>query len=64
MKNVVDTNRIIAALVKDSTTRSILFDKNFEFITPDYTIAEINGCKNDILEFRLVKMRPDELCGI
>lgn len=41
MKIVADINRIIAALVKWGTTREILFDKNFEFITPDYTIIEI-----------------------
>ncbi len=34
MKITVDTNRIIAALVKDSTTRAILFDDNFKFVTP------------------------------
>jgi len=48
MKIVVDTNRIIAALVKDSTTRSILFNKNFEFITSDYTITEINRHKDEL----------------
>ena len=48
MKIVVDTNRIIAALVKDSTTRSILFNKNFEFITSDYTIIEIKKHKDEL----------------
>jgi len=48
MKIVIDTNRIIAALVKYSTTRKILFDKNFEFITPDYTISEINEHKDEL----------------
>jgi len=32
MKIVIDSNRVIAALIKESTTREILFDKNFEFI--------------------------------
>jgi len=41
MKTVVDTNRIIAALIKEGTTREILFDKRFSFITPDHTIVEI-----------------------
>lgn len=48
MKIVVDTNRIIAALIKDSTTRSIIYSKNFEFITPDYTLTEINEHKNEL----------------
>ena len=48
MKIVVDTNRVVAALVKDSTTRSIMFNKNFDFITPDYTISEIQEHKDEL----------------
>ena len=48
MKIAVDTNRVIAALVKDSTTRNILFDRNFEFVTPDYTITEIQEHKEEL----------------
>lgn len=50
MKITIDTNRIIAALIKDSTTRNILFDKNFEFITPDYTLTEISEHKSELKE--------------
>lgn len=50
MKIVIDTNRIIAALVKDSTTRKILFDKRFEFVTPDYTLTEIHKHKDELKE--------------
>ena len=48
MKIAVDTNRIIAAFVKDSTTRKILFDGNFEFVTPDCTITEIQEHKEEL----------------
>lgn len=48
MKIVADTNRIIAALVKDSTTRSILLNKSFTFVTPDYTISEIHEHKEEL----------------
>lgn len=48
MKILVDTNRIIAALLKDSTTRNILYDKNFEFVTPDYTVSEIREHKDEL----------------
>lgn len=48
MKVVVDTNRIIASLIKDGTTRKILLDGNFEFITPDYTITEINEHRDEL----------------
>jgi len=51
MTIVVDTNRIIAALLKDSTTRAILFDDNFEFLTPDYTITEINEHKEQLKSY-------------
>ncbi len=48
MKIVVDTNRIIAALVRDSTTRAILFDDNFKFVTPDFTVTEIIEHANEL----------------
>lgn len=48
MKILVDTNRIIAALVQESTTRDILFDENFKFLTPDYTITEIEEHKEEL----------------
>ena len=48
MKILVDTNRIIAALVQESTTRDILFDENFEFVTPDYTRIEIEEHKEEL----------------
>lgn len=48
MKILIDTNRIIAALAKKSTTRDILFDEYFEFVTPDYTITEIEEHKEEL----------------
>src|SRR3989338_8610780 len=48
MKIVIDTNRIIAAFVKDGTTRKILLNKAFEFVTPDYTITEIDKHKEEL----------------
>ena len=48
MRIVIDANRIIAALVKESTTRDILFDKNFEFLAPDYTITEIHNHEEEL----------------
>ena len=48
MKILADTNRIIAALIKEGTTRHILFDENFEFVTPDYTLTEINNHKEEL----------------
>ncbi len=49
MKIVVDTNRIIAALIKDSASRRILFSNKFEFLTTEFTKKELEGHKKEIL---------------
>ena len=41
MRLVVDTNRIIAALVRDSVSRNILLSDKFEFLTVGITLSEI-----------------------
>ena len=48
MKILVDANRIITALVKQSTTRDILFDEAFEFVTPDYAHSEIEDHQDEL----------------
>ncbi len=48
MKIVIDANRIIAAIIKDSTTRKILFDRDLEFIAPEYMISEIYKYRAEI----------------
>ncbi|MBI2543348.1 MAG: hypothetical protein HYW24_04125 [Candidatus Aenigmarchaeota archaeon] len=45
MKLVVDTNRIIAALVRDSASRKILLSGKFEFLTVGVTKLEIEEHK-------------------
>jgi putative PIN family toxin of toxin-antitoxin system len=50
MKLVVDTNRIIAALVKDGSSREIIATSNHNLITTDFAIDEINKHKREILE--------------
>ena len=49
MKIVVDCNRIIAALIKDNTTRDIIFDSFFELITPDYVLTEVRKYEEEII---------------
>lgn len=49
MKLVVDTNRIIAALVKDSVSRDILLSDMFQFITVGISESEIEKHKQEIL---------------
>jgi putative PIN family toxin of toxin-antitoxin system len=41
MRLVIDTNIIISSLISNSTRRHILMDSNIEFISPEYTFAEI-----------------------
>ncbi len=43
MKLVVDTNRVIAALIKDGVSRRILADPSFDFYSPDHTLSEIHA---------------------
>ncbi len=50
MKIVVDSNRIIAALISDGTTRELIFNKEFEFFAPDYMKIEIEKYKDEIIE--------------
>jgi len=58
MKIVVDTNRIIAALAKQSTTRDILFDECFELVTPHHTLREIGEHKDELI--RKTKLSDEE----
>jgi predicted nucleic acid-binding protein len=46
MKLVIDTNRIMAGLLKNSTSRRIILHESFSFFAPDY------------IEIELAKHRP------
>ena len=61
MKIVIDSNRVIAALIQDSTTRQILFDKNFEFFAPEYIKGEIDKYRKDIIEKANIKEEEFEV---
>ena len=41
MRLVLDTNILIAALIKDSLTREIFFAPGFEFLLPEYALGEV-----------------------
>jgi predicted nucleic acid-binding protein len=41
MRLVIDTNRIIAGLLRSSVTRRILFNPAYEFYAPEYILTEI-----------------------
>lgn len=50
MKLIVDTNRIIAALVRDSYSRRIILSEKFEFATVGFGISEVKKHKAYILK--------------
>ena len=50
MKVIIDTNRIIAALVKNGISREIILLGNIEFISPEFTIKEVRKYKEEILK--------------
>lgn len=50
MKLVVDTNRIIAGLIRDSASRKILLSGKFEFLTVGITKSEIEEHKQEIID--------------
>jgi len=50
MKIVVDTNMIIAALVKDSKAREIIMNSKLEFLSPDFVLDEIYKYEDYICE--------------
>ena len=58
MRLVVDTNILIAALIRDSMTRHILIHLNAEFITLSYSEVEIQKHKAYILA--KVNMQEEE----
>lgn len=61
MKIVIDSNRVIAAMIKESTTREIIFDKTFEFIAPDYLISEVTKHQEHIIKSIGVSKREFEI---
>ena len=50
MRIVIDSNRVLAAMIKDSTTREILLYPFFEFVAPEFLKEEIVAHKNRILK--------------
>lgn len=50
MKIVIDANRLIAALIKEGMTRKILLNAEFQFISPDYLLSEINKYREELLK--------------
>ena len=50
MKIVIDTNILMAGLLKDSTVRRLLVSKKIDFFIPSYAVSEIRKYKNYLLK--------------
>ena len=50
MRLVIDTNRIIAALIKDSVTRRLILLSGIRFVTVGLALKEINKYRREIME--------------
>ena len=50
MRLVIDTNRIMAALLRDGTAREIIVFSGIEFIAPEHAIEEIKKHMDFLLE--------------
>jgi predicted nucleic acid-binding protein len=59
MRLVLDTNILMAALIKDSLTRKILLSPQFEFLLPEFALEEIDRHRGKIA--RHSQLRPEEI---
>ncbi len=48
MKILIDTNIIIAALIKNNKAREIILSKKFDFVSPEFVLEEVNKYKKYI----------------
>jgi len=65
MRLVVNTNRIIAALIRDSSSRKIIMSGKFELITPRFSQKEVQNHKSEVVHKANITPRQfDQLLGI
>ena len=50
MKIILDVNVILSALIRDSTTRKIILNSEFDFYFPEPSLHKIRKYKDYILE--------------
>lgn len=65
MRLVVNSDRVIAALIRDSKSRGIILSGNFELVTIDFALSEIHEHEDEILrKARLSKSHLKSLLSI
>ena len=50
MKLIIDSNAIMSALIKDSKSREIILESEFEFYHPEISLRNIIKHENEIIE--------------
>ena len=50
MKIVIDTNVLMAGLLKDSIVRAMLLSKNIKFFIPEHALDEIRKYEDELLK--------------
>lgn len=61
MRLVLDTNILIAALIKDSLSREILFLPGFDFLLPEYALEEVNRHRTKIARHSGLRLEEIDL---
>jgi len=60
MKLVIDTNRLVAALIKSSVTREIILSDKFDLYSPDYILAEIERNRDFLIKKAKINVKNFE----
>lgn len=60
MKLVIDTNRLVAALIKSSVTREIILSDKFDLYSPDYILTEIERNRDFIIKKAKINIKDFE----
>lgn len=61
MRLVIDANILVAALLKDATTREILLEENIEFFAPECLLLEIRSLLKNSKVRRRIKLSDKDL---
>jgi len=60
MKLVIDTNRLVAALIKSSVTREIILSDKFDLYSPDYILVEIENNRDFLIKKAKINLKEFE----
>jgi predicted nucleic acid-binding protein len=58
MRFIINSNRVMAALIREASSRYVLFFPNFDFYAPDFLLVELEKHKDEIRE--KTKLTPNQ----